>query len=350
MKFLRLLPLVALALCSCANPTSNPADLPKFSPEAERVMAFLDSIYGQKTLSSTMANVSWNTAEADLIDSTFGKHPAIIGLDYIDIYTDLDTSANANRPYDDFSVPQSWWDAGGLVSVCWHWFVPKSPTSSERTFRPDTQFRVSNMLSDSTWENAIMLRDLDLVANRLSQFRDANIPVLWRPLHEAAGNTVIGGEPWFWWGNSGAESYVALWRYMHDYFRSKGLNNLIWIWSTETGIHGDSLACDSTWYPGDEYVDIIGRDSYHKDASQCLAEYDAIRKTFPSKTLALSECGDVASVTEQWVAGARWAWFMPWYQYNAQSLYWHEWANVDWWQDAVDSDLVLWRDDLPNFK
>ena len=38
---------------------------------------------------------------------------------------------------------------------------------------------------------------------------------------------------------------------MFETFKSKGINNLIWVWTTETN--------DDTWYPGDEYVDIIGQ-------------------------------------------------------------------------------------------
>lgn len=344
MKKLCILSVAAIALCACAR--KAPDIQPTYSAEAARLLAYVDSIYGKRTLSSTMANVAWNTAEADLVFDTLGKRPAMIGLDYIDIRTDDDTTAGAYRPYDNFELAKRWWDEGGLISICWHWFVPKAADATSITFRPDTEFRVANMLKEGTWENGVMRHDMALVAARLGQFRDAGIPVIWRPLHEAAGNTVIGGEPWFWWGNSGAEAYVALWRYMHDYFRAEGLNNLVWVWTTETGLHGDSLASDAAWYPGDDYVDLIGRDSYHKTAEQCFTEYEAIRKSFPSKTLVLSECGDVATIAAQWEAGARWAWFMPWYQYNTKTLVGHEWADASWWASADTTDVVLWRGDV----
>ena len=340
MKQLIPLLLSSILLFSCAP--RNP-----HSPEAQRLLALLDSLNGHKTLSATMSNVSWNIAEAQLVHDTTGKWPAIIGLDFIDIYTDLNPDSSAPHPYDNFDLPLQWHRDGGLITICWHWFVPVAPDSARLTFRPDTRFQVANMLTPGTWEHSIMSRDLQLIAHRLSQFRDAHIPILWRPLHEAAGNTIIGGDPWFWWGNGGPDNYVALWRHMHDYFDSLHLDNLIYLWTTETGIHADSLAFDTPWYPGDDYVDIICRDSYHKNASQCLAEYNAIRQTYPQKPLTLSECGQVAPISQQWQQGAHWAWFMPWYTYNASSLRSHDWADASWWLDAANNPNVLWRHDLP---
>ncbi|MFR5757995.1 MAG: glycosyl hydrolase [Bacteroides cellulosilyticus] len=67
----------------------------------------------------------------------------------------------------------------------------------------------------------------------------------------------------FWWGSDGADTYKKLWRYMFNFFKEKGINNLIWVWTTQTK--------DVDFYPGDEYVDIIGRDIYNRDcwSRQC---------------------------------------------------------------------------------
>ena len=37
---------------------------------------------------------------------------------------------------------------------------------------------------------------MDVIAIELRKFENANIPVLWRPFHEADGD-------WFWWGAKG---------------------------------------------------------------------------------------------------------------------------------------------------
>ena len=49
----------------------------KHSPEAARLLDYLKSIYGKKTLSGTCANVNWNTNEAQWVYKHTGKWPAI---------------------------------------------------------------------------------------------------------------------------------------------------------------------------------------------------------------------------------------------------------------------------------
>lgn len=57
-------------------------------------------------------------------------------------------------------------------------------------------------------------------------------------------------KPGFGGGNDGAEAYKKLWIYIFNYFKKEGINNLIWVWTTQTK--------DSEFYPGDEYVDMWG--------------------------------------------------------------------------------------------
>lgn len=66
--------------------------------------------------------------------------------------------------------------------------------------------------------------------------------------------------------------------------------------------------------------------------------------------IALSECGGVAKFSEQWSAGAHWAFFMPWYQYDATTLIGHQHADQAWWSDAMNQDYVISREKLPSMK
>ena len=132
---------------------------------------------------------------------------------------------------------------------------------TDYTYKPDeTTFDAANATVEGTWENKVFTSDMAAVAGYLKLLKDAGIPVLWRPFHEAAGK-------WFWWGKDAA-SHKAMWIAMFNYFKAQGLDNLIWVWTTETG--------DEDWYPGDQYVDIIGRDIYSKDAETCASQYAAI--------------------------------------------------------------------------
>lgn len=68
---------------------------------------------------------------------------------------------------------------------------------------------------------SILLSDMDAVAKELQTLRDAKVPILWRPLHEASGG-------WFWWGDCSPDSYCKLYHLMYEKFTKEyELDNLI---------------------------------------------------------------------------------------------------------------------------
>lgn len=311
------------------------APVNSLTAEAQRVYDFLQETYEQKTISGMMANVSWNTDEAEQVYTWTGKYPAMNCFDYIH----LNASAEGSWiNYGDITPVQDWWNQGGLVVAMWHWNVPVSEGSTEVSFYKDqTSFNIDNAFVEGTWEYAVVHADLEKISGYLQQLKAASIPVIWRPLHEAAGG-------WFWWGKD-AESFKKLWILMFDYFKEQGLNNLIWVWTTETN--------DDNWYPGDSYVDVVGRDLYGSSAEDCVSQYQAISAGYGNKMVALSECGanidegsTLGLLSEQWSGGARWLWFMPWYD-NVGSTLSH--AGQDWWVDAMSQSYVISRDQLPAF-
>ena len=138
---------------------------------------------------------------------------------------------------------------------------------------------------------------------------------------------------------------------MFETFQSKGVSNLIWVWTSETG--------DEDWYPGDAYVDIVGRDVYNKTlASQSVEEFRKLSTTYSHKLITLSECGNVSKISLQWSASANWSWFMPWYDYSrtnkmddpAFNETSHQFANIEWWNDALNTEAVLSRDEMPDLR
>ncbi|MDR0575574.1 MAG: Ig-like domain-containing protein [Tannerella sp.] len=324
------------------------------SPEAVALFDYLRQIYGHKILSATVATVNWNTNEAQWVFEHTGKYPAINVFDYIHLY-----ASPANWiDYGDISVVENWHNAGGIVGTMWHWNVPKSETAAagEVTYRPEeTTFRTSNSTVSGTWENTVVNADLEKIANYLLLLKNKNIPVIWRPLHEAAGNIYAypASGAWFWWGNDGAEAYKNLWKYMFNYLKNKGLNNLIWVFTTQTD--NATSASDLPFYPGDEYVDIVGRDSYNnQNPASLFAEFSVMEQNFSQKMLTLAECGNIAPISDQLNAGAKWLWFMPWYDYartnNPASAAFqetsHEHCDVNYWNAAWADERVLSRDKI----
>ena len=208
------------------------------------------------------------------------------------------------------------------------------PNKDYAFYKADTEFDAANATVEGTWENKVFTEDLKNAAAYLKLLRDADIPVLWRPFHEAAGG-------WFWWGKDAA-SFKSLWIAMFNYFKTEGLDNLIWVWTTE----GD----DADWYPGDQYVDIVGRDIYNKETADCVSEYTSIAGNYGNKIVSLSECGTVGLISEQWASGARWSWFMPWYDGTNEEGSPVVHADEAWWKDAMSQEFVVSREDLPSME
>src|SRR5574344_54782 len=325
--------------------------------QARRIYAMMWYIYGKKVISCSMANVDWNIKEAENVYGWTGKYPAMACFDYIHFNYSAPLNQKSWAPnYSDDTVVNSWWHSGGIVSCMWHWNVPISEqyksnfdkyTCSVNSSSNNTDFNAANVPISGTYENTIANRDLEIIANYLLVLQKDGIPVIWRPLHEASGNICqySGGKAWFWWGNAGASAYKALWTYMYNFFKNKGVNNLIWVWTSNLN--------DNDWYPGDAYVDIIGRDIYGYTSSEAYQQFNSLQTAYPKKMISLSECGTNGSainakISDQWSSGAKWSFFMPWYDYNYNSggNSTHEFAGSDWWNDAFSQPYVMTRDDM----
>lgn len=78
------------------------------------------------------------------------------------------------------------WNApSGLIDIegkeWWRGFYTDSVT-----------FDVAAALADTTNPDYLLLiRDIDAIAVQLKRLADANVPILWRPLHEAEGNSLF---------------------------------------------------------------------------------------------------------------------------------------------------------------
>lgn len=126
---------------------------------------------------------------------------------------------------------------------------------------------------------------------------------------------------------------------MFDLFKERGVNNLIWVW-TSNGV-------DADWYPGDDYVDIIARDYYENDANllhaSLITEWNKLNAISNRKMLTLGECGAIPSMQNMIVKGDLWSWFMPWYgsQYFSETI-----NSTEFLKEMFNSSYVLTRDEI----
>jgi len=319
--------------------TATPFDIsdmpvtPDPSSEALNLYHFLKNNFQQKILSGTMANYSTNIDEAEWVHGQTGKWPALTCFDYID-HTNQGTNWVQYEAV--FELGSAWWSNNGIVALMWHWRDPL--TKSGAFYTDDTSFDVSKITDTGSDEYKAMIADIDLIAGYLKEFKDAHIPVLWRPLHEAQGG-------WFWWGAKGPDACKALWKLMFDRLVNyHGLDNLIWVWTTQAN---DEAA---EWYPGDACVDIIGMDIYpgeNQHQSRYL-DFDKVRELFGGrKILTLAECGSAPDPGLMMEYGDTWSWFMPW---NGDFTRAPENNGTTWWNTFFSYDFVLTRDQMPDLK
>ena len=299
---------------------------PNPSVQVVRVYDFLRQNYGTKVISGTMAKHSTNIIEATWVHDNTGKWPAFTAFDFID-------HTNLNQNWIQYTAPytlgQDWWNNNGLVGLLWHWRDPLSKSGAFYT--ADTSFDVSKISDPNSNEYKAMIVDIDVIAGYLKQFKEAGIPVIWRPLHEAAGG-------WFWWGAKGPAPCKALWIIMYNRLVTvHGLNNLIWVWTSNT------TATAMDWYPGDQYVDIVGMDIYpgnNNHGSQSV-EFNKVRNIFNKKMITLSECGSVPDPALMKSSGDMWSWFMPWNgDYTESDTH----NGINWWKKIFGYDFVVTRE------
>ena len=183
-------------------------------------------------------------------------------------------------------------ERGGINAISWH---PINPANGKDAWQPIDTDVVTLAVTDGTAANDSLKAYIGRAADYLATLRDSDgnpLPLIMRPWHEMSGG-------WFWWGgpNTTVESYRKLWAMMREAFDSKGLgNSLLWAYSPDVvGSREEYM----TWYPGDEYVDILGADVYHRDGMDGIDTWlGNIDTTYGAAVEVAREKGKIAALTE----------------------------------------------------
>jgi len=290
---------------------------PNPSKEAEALYCYIQNIYGKKILSGQMWS-GWGFDELNYIKDNTGKQPAILGLDFI--------SESANNAQ--VQLAMDWWRKGGIPTIMWHWGAPSVGEGYEAS---KGTIDINRCFQQGTAEYNAFWSELKKKADHLQALRDANVPVLWRPFHELNGG-------WFWWGKGGPDQFKRLWTTMYNYFvNDRGLNNLIWVLCYT----GDP---DENWFPGNQYVDIAGADTYGSGSGAHLSMYNATKNNIEGYTMPIAyhECGIPPDPDQCKSQGAMWSWWMEWHTTYLQDV------DKNYLRTVYNHDLVLTLDELPD--
>lgn len=312
-RYLTLIPFFALLLISFrATAANTPRPVtPDASPEACALLNYIYSIKGEKVLSG-----QHGIKETEYVKEITGHYPAIKGHDLIHEY----------RNKDEIQSAIDWWRKGGIPTIMWHWGAPgKGPGYPNSKKEID----IDRCFIDGSEENKAMWADLRRIADHLTVLRDANVPVLWRPLHECDGD-------WFWYGKGTAKQFCRVWRTMFNYFtKERKLNNLIWV-LCHTG------EPSASFNPGEDYYDIAASDSYSTDRIK-KAMFDLTKLIHGSvRPIAYHECGTIPDPDLCAKEGVDWSWWMLW---SSEYAYNHDKEEL---KRVYNHDKVLTLDELPD--
>ena len=334
--------------------------------ESQILMNYFTEVYGNNIISGQQEIYSGGNdgnaeLEFDWIYNLTGKYPAIRGFDFMNY--------NPLYGWEDGTTDRiiNWVNnRDGIATGSWHINVPKDFTSyklgdfvdwKSATYKPsDTNFKTANAVIPGTKEyQYVKLATADL-AEQLLILQEHNVPIIFRPYHEAEGNGGLNGEgAWFWWASAGAEVYKQLWEMLYtDLTETYGLHNLIWTYNSY--VYSTSPA----WYPGDAFVDIVGYDKYNTiynryDGLSGVPNEDAITSIFyqlvdltdGTKMVAMTENDTIPSVKNLTEEKSAWLYFCPWYgEHLMSSAFNYQETLIELYQ----SDYVITLDELPDLK
>lgn len=291
--------------------------------ETKALYDYIAQLYGKGILTgqqeSTWMDGGNTEYEMEYIYNRTGKLPAIRGLDFMDD----DFDGCVKRAID-------WHQRGGIVTICWH--CGPNFLDGYKECMGKTISDWNKALTPGTTEYDALIAGMDKGAKALLKLQEAGVPVLWRPFHEFDGK-------WFWWGKGGEQNFIKLWQLMYDrYTNHWGLNNLIWV----LGYSGNGINYGN-WYPGDEYVDIAGADSYNGGVQAGL--FNSVKSVVNSKkALCFHECGDNPTVQSLIDQNVDWVWFMTWHSSQLTDN-----NTASELNELYNSDYAITLDELPDF-
>jgi mannan endo-1,4-beta-mannosidase len=192
------------------------------------------------------------------IKDVVGDYPAVYSIDFAEIMDSGSAVDGYDLNEDRKRTIIEAYERGEVITANLHL---GNPLTGGDAWDNSSDQVVKEILTDGSETNIKYKGWLDNLAEFANNLKDGSgtlIPILFRPYHEHT-------QSWSWWGSTSTtqEEFIGLWRFTIEYLKEeKGVHNFLYAISPQL----DGMATvDHLLYrwPGDEYVDFIGMDSYH---------------------------------------------------------------------------------------
>ncbi|PZD97493.1 mannanase [Paenibacillus sambharensis] len=276
------------------------------TPETRSLLAYLNRIRGKQVLfghqhaTTEGLSISAKDGTESEVERAVGELPGMFGWDTLSLAGDEKPGSWSNTREQNrdnlIRVMKSAHEAGGVLALSAH--MPNFVTGNDFY---DTKGKVVSRILPVGDKHAAYNDYLDMIAdfaNNLKDDKGKHIPVIFRPFHEQNGG-------WFWWGAPyrTKEQYIEIYRYTVEYLRDKkDVHNFLYAFSPGSPFNGDTAVFLET-YPGDEYVDILGFDTYYDGSS--AGWFDTVVQDAKLVSQLADARGKVAAFTEFGYSGVK---------------------------------------------
>ncbi len=208
-------------------------------------------------------------------------YPAVIGFDFDELLNAQDFFDNDPVRYlSDLA------QAGRILTATWH--VGNPVTGGRFDDRGWTS--IEELLDPASAASLAFWPRYESVLAQAKRFQDANVSVIFKPFHEAAGN-------YFWWAAPDPATYKALFGELQSRAYEAGVHNLLWGYAANPKRYdtdSDPVALLPT------AIDLVGVDVYDEPGSGALTldSYSELEAVAPR--MALTEVGPRDSTTGEW--------------------------------------------------
>ena len=256
--------IACLSACTTGKHMDTPKDklvhqLFEFAEQGKIAYGHQDDLsYGHAW---TVEDWESDSLERSDIKAVCGSYPMVVGFDL----GDIEHGADKNLDGVPFGLIRKaalkHIERGGIVTFSWH---PDNLVTGGDAWDVSSDQVVKSILPGGD-KHAEFMEWLRRAADFIESLGD--VAIIFRPWHENVAS-------WFWWGGNlcSADEYRELYRLTWVYFtKDRGLTNIVWCYSPNGDCTPDEYM---DRYPGDEFVDMLGFDTYEFAAPMAPLEED----------------------------------------------------------------------------